>query len=164
MHPLEFALPDYEAGRHFSVVRFRLSAVDGWSTTSPLSTLKVLHNLEIEDLQAWHSTSLRRSESRLATAGLWERAGDDLLDNARAFAQIKGARDLTSGLMGAVMFLSGGRRNFGFSLLAASLTPVIDAAIPRSMEPVRGVAQSSFLHARPPRKELPTAVTHPTAE
>ncbi|PWN86934.1 hypothetical protein FA10DRAFT_269569 [Acaromyces ingoldii] len=49
--------------------------------------------------------------------------------NIRALTAIKGVRDITSGIVPLVAWSMAGPRVFGWSMLAASLTPVGDAII-----------------------------------
>jgi hypothetical protein len=50
-------------------------------------------------------------------------------DNFRALTEIKGARDITSGVVLLVVLASAGRMTFGWALVAAAITPTADALI-----------------------------------
>jgi hypothetical protein len=50
-------------------------------------------------------------------------------DNIRALTAIKGARDITSGIVPVVVWAAAGPAALGWALLAASLTPIADAVI-----------------------------------
>jgi hypothetical protein len=50
-------------------------------------------------------------------------------DNLRALTEIKGARDITSGVVLLVVLASAGRATFGWALVAAAITPTADALI-----------------------------------
>ena len=50
-------------------------------------------------------------------------------DNLRALTEIKGVRDITSGVVLIVVWAAAGRTPLGWALLAAALTPVADALI-----------------------------------
>jgi uncharacterized protein DUF4267 len=50
-------------------------------------------------------------------------------DNLRALTEIKGARDITSGVVLLVVLASAGRVTFGWALVAAAITPIADALI-----------------------------------
>ena len=50
-------------------------------------------------------------------------------DNLRALTEIKGARDVASGVVLLVVLASGGRATFGWALVAAAMTPGADALI-----------------------------------
>ncbi|SEH88239.1 protein of unknown function [Mycolicibacterium rutilum] len=50
-------------------------------------------------------------------------------DNIRGLTAIKGVRDITSGLVLLVIWAAAGPGPLGWTLLAASLTPIADAAI-----------------------------------
>ena len=50
-------------------------------------------------------------------------------DNLRALTEIKGARDITSGVVLLVVLASAGRVTFGWALVAAAITPAADALI-----------------------------------
>jgi Domain of unknown function (DUF4267) len=50
-------------------------------------------------------------------------------DNLRALTEIKGARDITSGVVLLVVLASAGRVTFGWALVAAAITPTADALI-----------------------------------
>src|SRR4051795_6001954 len=50
-------------------------------------------------------------------------------DNLRALTEIKGARDITSGVVLLVVLASAGRVTFGWALIAAAITPIADALI-----------------------------------
>jgi hypothetical protein len=49
--------------------------------------------------------------------------------NVRALTEIKGARDITSGVVPILVWVAVGRVAFGWVLLAAALTPAADALI-----------------------------------
>ena len=53
-------------------------------------------------------------------------------DNLRALTEIKGARDITSGVVLLVVLVSAGRATFGWALIAAAITPAADALIVRT--------------------------------
>jgi hypothetical protein len=50
-------------------------------------------------------------------------------DNLRALTEIKGARDITSGVVPLVAWASAGRVTLGWVLIAAAFTPTADALI-----------------------------------
>src|SRR3954462_11701878 len=50
-------------------------------------------------------------------------------DNLRALTEIKGARDITSGVVLLVVWAAGGGTTLGWALVAAALTPTADALI-----------------------------------
>lgn len=50
-------------------------------------------------------------------------------DNLRALTEIKGARDITSGVVLLVVWASAGTTTFGWALVAAAITPAADALI-----------------------------------
>src|SRR5687768_15931787 len=50
-------------------------------------------------------------------------------DTLRALTAIKGARDITSGVVPPVVWASAGRVTLGWVLVAAALTPIADALI-----------------------------------
>ena len=50
-------------------------------------------------------------------------------DNLRGLTEIKGARDITSGVVPLVAWASAGRATLGWVLVAAALTPTADALI-----------------------------------
>jgi hypothetical protein len=50
-------------------------------------------------------------------------------DNLRGLTEIKGARDITSGLVPLVAWASAGRTTLGWVLVAAAITPTADALI-----------------------------------
>jgi hypothetical protein len=50
-------------------------------------------------------------------------------DNLRALTELKGARDITSGVVLLVVLASAGRATFGWALVAAAITPAADALI-----------------------------------
>ena len=50
-------------------------------------------------------------------------------DNLRALTEIKGVRDITSGVVPLVVWAVAGRTTFGWVLIAAALTPTADALI-----------------------------------
>ena len=50
-------------------------------------------------------------------------------DNLRALTEIKGVRDITSGVVLLVVWASAGRTTLGWALVAAALTPTADAVI-----------------------------------
>ena len=50
-------------------------------------------------------------------------------DNLRGLTEIKGARDITSGLVPLVALASAGRATLGWVLVAAAITPIADALI-----------------------------------
>ncbi|GLY30472.1 DUF4267 domain-containing protein [Kineosporia sp. NBRC 101731] len=50
-------------------------------------------------------------------------------DSLRALTAIKGARDITSGVVLLVIWAATGSTPFGWGLIAAALTPVADAVI-----------------------------------
>ena len=50
-------------------------------------------------------------------------------DNLRALTEIKGVRDITSGVVPLVVLAAAGRTALGWALVAAALTPVADAMI-----------------------------------
>ena len=50
-------------------------------------------------------------------------------DNLRALTEIKGARDITSGVVPLVVWASAGTRTLGWVLVAAAITPTADALI-----------------------------------
>ena len=50
-------------------------------------------------------------------------------DNIRGFTEIKGARDITSGVLLLVAWASAGRTTLGWLLVAAAITPTADALI-----------------------------------
>ena len=50
-------------------------------------------------------------------------------DNLRALTEIKGARDITSGVVPLVVWASAGRVPLGWVLIAAAITPTADAVI-----------------------------------
>src|SRR3954449_5805696 len=53
-------------------------------------------------------------------------------DNLRALTEIKGARDIASGVVLLVVLASAGRVTFGWALIAAAITPAADALIVRT--------------------------------
>jgi Domain of unknown function (DUF4267) len=53
-------------------------------------------------------------------------------DNLRALTQIKGVRDITSGVVLLVVWAAAGRTALGWALIAAALTPLADAVIVRA--------------------------------
>ena len=72
--------------------------------------------------------------SRSASASFWHLgrrrshfgvAADDL----RALTEIKGVRDITSGVVLLVVWAAAGRTALGWALIAAALTPIGDATI-----------------------------------
>ena len=50
-------------------------------------------------------------------------------DNLRGLTEIKGARDITSGVVPLVVWASAGHTTLGWVLVAASITPTADALI-----------------------------------
>jgi hypothetical protein len=50
-------------------------------------------------------------------------------DNLRALTEIKGVRDITSGVVLLVVWAAAGRPALGWALVAAALTPAADALI-----------------------------------
>lgn len=50
-------------------------------------------------------------------------------DNVRALTEIKGIRDITSGVVLLVVWAAAGRSALGWALVAAALTPTVDALI-----------------------------------
>ena len=50
-------------------------------------------------------------------------------DNLRALTEIKGVRDITSGMVLLVVWAAAGRTTLGWALVAAALTPTGDATI-----------------------------------
>jgi hypothetical protein len=50
-------------------------------------------------------------------------------DNLRALTEIKGVRDITSGVVLLVVWAAAGRTALGWALIAAALTPTADAMI-----------------------------------
>jgi hypothetical protein len=50
-------------------------------------------------------------------------------DNLRGLTEIKGARDITSGVVPLVVWASAGTRTLGWVLVAAAITPTADAVI-----------------------------------
>jgi hypothetical protein len=50
-------------------------------------------------------------------------------DRLRALTEIKGARDITSGIVPLVVWAAAGRTALGWVFLAAAVTPIADAAI-----------------------------------
>ncbi len=52
--------------------------------------------------------------------------------NVRALTEIKGVRDITSGVVVLTVWIAGGRTTLGWALIAAALTAVGDALIVRS--------------------------------
>lgn len=50
-------------------------------------------------------------------------------DNFRALTEIKGARDVTSGVVLLVVWAAAGRATLGWALIAAAITPAADAVI-----------------------------------
>jgi hypothetical protein len=57
-------------------------------------------------------------------------AGFGVAENRRrAFTNIKGVRDITSGIVPLVVLATGGSHVFGWALLAAAITPIGDAII-----------------------------------
>ena len=50
-------------------------------------------------------------------------------DNVRALTEIKGARDITSGVVLLVVWASAGTETLGWVLAAAAITPIADALI-----------------------------------
>jgi hypothetical protein len=50
-------------------------------------------------------------------------------DSLRGLTEIKGARDITSGLVVLVVWASAGQTALGWVLIAAALTPIADALI-----------------------------------
>lgn len=50
-------------------------------------------------------------------------------DNLRALTNIKGVRDITSGIVPLVVLVVAGHHAFGWALLAAAITPIGDAII-----------------------------------
>jgi hypothetical protein len=53
-------------------------------------------------------------------------------DSLRALTNIKGVRDITSGVVPLVVLAAAGSHAFGWTLVAAALTPVGDAVIVRT--------------------------------
>ena len=53
-------------------------------------------------------------------------------DSLRALTNIKGVRDITSGVVPLVVLAAAGHHAFGWALLAAAITPIGDAIIVRS--------------------------------
>ena len=53
-------------------------------------------------------------------------------DNVRALTEIKGVRDITSGVVLLVVWAAAGRTALGWALIAAALTPTADALIVRT--------------------------------
>src|SRR4051794_15764856 len=51
------------------------------------------------------------------------------VDNLRGLTEIKGARDITSGVVPLVAWASAGRTTLGWVLVAAAITPTADALI-----------------------------------
>ena len=50
-------------------------------------------------------------------------------DDVRALTEIKGARDITSGVVLLVVWAAAGQATLGWALLAAAITPAADALI-----------------------------------
>ena len=50
-------------------------------------------------------------------------------DNVRALTEIKGVRDITSGVVLLVVWAAAGRTALGWALVAAAITPTADALI-----------------------------------
>lgn len=50
-------------------------------------------------------------------------------DNLRALTEIKGVRDITSGVVPLVVWAAAGRTTLGWVLVAAAITPTADALI-----------------------------------
>ena len=50
-------------------------------------------------------------------------------DNLRALTEIKGVRDITSGVIMFVVWAAAGRTALGWALIAVTITPVADAVI-----------------------------------
>jgi hypothetical protein len=50
-------------------------------------------------------------------------------DSLRALTNIKGVRDITSGVVPLVVLAAAGQHAFGWALLAAAITPIGDAVI-----------------------------------
>jgi hypothetical protein len=50
-------------------------------------------------------------------------------DSLRGLTEIKGARDITSGVVPLVVWASAGQATLGWVLVAAALTPTVDALI-----------------------------------
>src|SRR4051812_8225880 len=50
-------------------------------------------------------------------------------DSLRGLTEIKGARDITSGVVSLVVWASAGQTSLGWVLIAAALTPTADALI-----------------------------------
>jgi len=75
-------------------------------------------------------------------------------DNLRGLTQIKGARDITSGIVPLVAWAAADRTTFGWVLIAAALTPIVDAGIVLANDGKRAAAFA--IHA-------PTAVLLVTA-
>jgi len=50
-------------------------------------------------------------------------------DNLRALTEIKGVRDITSGVVPLVVWAAAGRTTLGWALVAAAITPLGDATI-----------------------------------
>jgi Domain of unknown function (DUF4267) len=50
-------------------------------------------------------------------------------DNVRALTEIKGVRDITSGVVLLVVWAAAGRTTLGWAVIAAALTPTADALI-----------------------------------
>lgn len=50
-------------------------------------------------------------------------------DNLRALTNIKGVRDITSGIVPLVVLAAAGHHAFGWALFAAAITPIGDAII-----------------------------------
>ena len=53
-------------------------------------------------------------------------------DSLRALTEIKGVRDITSGVIMFVVWAAAGRTALGWALLAVTITPVSDAVIVRT--------------------------------
>jgi hypothetical protein len=53
-------------------------------------------------------------------------------DRVRALTEIKGARDITSGVIMFVIWAAAGRTALGWALIAVTITPVADALIVRT--------------------------------
>jgi hypothetical protein len=53
-------------------------------------------------------------------------------DNLRALTEIKGVRDITSGVVPLVVWIAAGRTALGWALIAAAITPIGDATIVRT--------------------------------
>ena len=50
-------------------------------------------------------------------------------DSLRGLTEIKGARDVTSGIVPLVVWVSAGQTTLGWVLVAAAITPIADALI-----------------------------------